>query len=126
MYLWRKMNEKQREDTMNYRRTQRFPKHSPPHFDFGGERQYLITAACYEHAHIIEESSERMTDCETEVLETCEKYSTAIYAWCVLPNHYHILLKTQQIKALRNEIGLFHGRTSFKWNGEDESRGRQI
>ena len=24
------------------------------------------------------------------------------YAWCVLPNHYHLLLKTERIKDLRH------------------------
>lgn len=126
MYLWREMSEKQREDAMNYRRLRRFPKHSPPHFDFAGANQFLISAACYEHAHIIGASAERMTDCEADVLAACEKFSTAIYAWCILPNHFHVLLKTEQIKALLKEIGLFHGRSSYKWNGEDDARGRQV
>jgi len=98
MYLWRKMSEKQREDAVNYRRSRHFPKHSPPHFDFEDERQYLISAACYEHLHIIGKSFDRMFDCEEEVLSACEKFSTEIYAWCILPNHYHVLLKTEQIK----------------------------
>jgi putative transposase len=126
MYLWRKMNERQREDALKYRQLQRFPKHSPPHFDFKGEHQYIITAACYEHSHIIAKSPERLTDCETEVLQTCSEFSSEIYSWCILPNHYHILLKTDRINNLRKAIGLFHGRSSFKWNGEDNSRGRQV
>jgi len=67
-----------------------------------------------------------MTDCEEEILTICENFSSAIYAWCVLPNHYHVLLKTSDIKNLRGELGLFHGRSSFKWNGEDNMRGRQV
>lgn len=126
MYLWRKMTEKQREDAKKYRRLQRFPQHSPPHFDFEGERQYLISGACYEHAHIIGKSVERMTECEQEILSACQKFSLETYAWCILPNHYHVLLKTAEIKKLRQEIGLFNGRTSFKWNGEDETRGRKV
>ena len=126
MYLWRKMNDVQREDALKYRRTRRFPKHSLPHFDFAGEHQFLISAACYEHAHIIGLSSERMTDFEENLLCECEKYSLKIYAWCILPNHYHILVKTDKIKELRKEIGLIHGRFSFKWNGEDSLRGRIV
>jgi putative transposase len=126
MYLWRNMTEKQREDALAYRRTRRFPKHSPPHFDFENERQYIVTAACYEHLLIIGETVDRMNECEKGILEICEKFATDIYAWCVLPNHYHILLKTEQIKALRKQLGLFHGRMSFKWNGEDNARGRQV
>jgi hypothetical protein len=49
MYLWRKMDEKQRAEAKEYRRLRRFPKHSPPHFDFEGECQYLVNGACYEH-----------------------------------------------------------------------------
>ncbi len=111
---------------MVYRRTQRFPKHSPPHFDFEGERQYIITAACYEHRPIIGTTTNRLTDCESKLLEACAKFSLAIYAWCILPNHYHVLLKTGEIKLLLKEIGLFHGRSSYLWNGEDASRGRQV
>lgn len=106
MYLWRKMSERQREDALKYRRTRRFPKHSPPHFEFEGEHQYIITAVCYEHAHIIGKSPDRMTDCETKVLEICENLGAKIYAWCILPNHYHVLLKTENIQALRKELGL--------------------
>lgn len=126
MYLWRKMTERQREDALRYRHLQRFPKHSPPHFDSEGETQYILTSACYEHKPIIGKSHKRMIDCESKILEICEKFCTSIYAWCILPNHYHVLLKTSQIKPLRKEIGLFHGRSSFEWNKEDNSRGRQV
>jgi putative transposase len=43
-----------------------------------------------------------------------------------LPNHYHVLLETDKIKELRKELGLFHGRSSYQWNGEDDARGRQV
>lgn len=120
------MTEDERDYARKLRAARHFPKHSPPHFDFEGEHQYLVTAACFEHAHIVGKSLERMTECEEAVLDACNKHSTEIYAWCVLPNHYHVLLQTAQIKAVRKELGLFHGRSSFQWNGEDQQRGRQI
>jgi putative transposase len=67
-----------------------------------------------------------MSECEQGVLDACEKFAISMYAWCILPNHYHVLLKTAQIAELRNELGLFHGRSSYKWNGEDGTRGRQV
>ena len=100
--------------------------HSPPHLDFEGECQYLISAACYEHVAVIGKNPERMTECEEEVLRTCSELGCETYAWCVLPNHYHVLLKTGQIKNLRAKLGQFHGRSSFAWNGEDEQRGRKV
>lgn len=126
MYDWRKMTDKQREDAVRYRRVRRFPKHSPPHFDFVGETQYLLTAACYEHQPVIGRSAERLGAMEAEILSVCEKYCQSVYAWCILPNHYHVFLKTDMMAELRAAIGKIHGRTSFKWNGEDAARGRQV
>jgi putative transposase len=126
MYNWRKMSKAEREDAANYRRIQRFPKHSPPHFDSDISCQYLLTGTCYEHAPIIGRSAKRMTDCETGVLKICNTGESVIYAWCILHNHYHVLLKTAKMKEIRQEIGLFNGRTSFQWNGEDDARGRKV
>jgi putative transposase len=126
MYYWRQLTEKQREEVLAYRRTQRYPKHSPPHFDSDTELTYIITAACYEHAPIIGKSHMRLSDCEVRLLTACEKHCTAIHAWCILPNHYHLLIRTAVIKLLRKELGLFHGRSSFEWNQEDKTRGRQV
>ena len=67
-----------------------------------------------------------MSECESAVLAICEEFSSAIYTWSILPNHYHLLLKTDRMKELRKELGLFHGRSSYKWNGEDDARGRQV
>ena len=67
-----------------------------------------------------------MTEFENALLGIRGQLTTNIYAWCVLPNHYHILLQTDRLKELRAELGKLHGRTSFKWNGEDNSRGRQV
>lgn len=126
MYYWRSLSEKQREEIRDYRRIQHLPKHSPPHFDFDGPARYLITASCYEHRHIPGASPLRMSECERGVLDACEKFALSMYAWCILPNHYHVLMKTAQIAELRKELGLFHGRSSYKWNGEDGTRGRQV
>ena len=126
MYLWRKMSEKQRIDASEYRRLHRFPKHSPPHFDSELDVHYLFSGTCYEHAHIIGKTSGRMSETEKEILEIFDKLCSKIYAWCILPNHYHLLIKTERIKEIRKEIGLFNGRTSFRWNGEDEKRGRKV
>jgi putative transposase len=126
MYYWRKLSEDQRAEVVQYRRIQKLPKHSPPHFDLEGDRRYLLSAACYEHKHVVGESPSRMTKCEADLLAICQDHSSAIYAWCLLPNHYHILLRTSTMKDLRKEIGLFNGRSSFEWNGEDDCRGRKV
>ena len=126
MYNWRKFTEIQRQEALALRRGRNLPWHSPPHLDLEGAHQYLVSSACFEHAPIIGVSSERMTQFEADILELCDEHSLAIHAWCILPNHYHLVIKSERIKALRRSLGLFHGRSSFAWNGEDHQRGRQV
>ncbi len=126
MYEWRKMTPEDRERVLAMRKSLERPWHSPPHLDFEGERQYLISAACYEHEPVIGKSPERMSEWEKDLLNTCREFSSNIYAWCILPNHYHLLLKTQRIRVLRLQLGRLHGRSSFTWNGEDQRRGRKV
>jgi putative transposase len=126
MYNYRLMTPAERERVTSYRRQRNLPKHSPPHWAMGFSSQYLVTASCFEHQSIVGKSPERMTECEEQLLETCSELCSKIYAWCVLPNHYHLLVGTQQIKSLCKALGLFHGRSSFAWNAEDDQRGRKV
>jgi REP-associated tyrosine transposase len=119
------MTLEERTQALELRRARHLPWHSPPHLDLLGTRQYLISAACYEHHRIIGTSAERMTDCEQSLLELCHNFALAVYAWCLLPNHYHLLM-TDNIERVRHELGQFHGRSSHAWNGEDDARGRKV
>jgi putative transposase len=116
----------QRREAVEYRRLRMRPRHSPPHWQFHGLLQFMISGACYEHQQIIGASPERMTECERTLMDLCCRFTTNLYAWCILPNHYHLLVQTDRLQDLRSELGRFHGRTSFKWNGEDSQRGRQV
>jgi putative transposase len=60
------------------------------------------------------------------ILETCKPYIARLHAWCVLPNHYHLLVTTSDVDGLLGELGRLHGRTSYEWNGEEDSRGRKV
>jgi putative transposase len=124
MYDYRKMTVGERERLVEDRRRKHLPWHSPPHREIAGNISYLVTAACYEHFPIVGHTPGRMSECEEGVLEACREIGANIYAWCVLPNHYHVLVRTMQIKALLNRLGQFHGRSSFNWNGEEQQRGR--
>ncbi len=126
MYNWRQMTDEERQQALKVRRARKLPWHSPPHLDFEGVHQYLISSACYEHAPIIGRSPERLTECEASVLEVCNNFCRSIYAWCILPNHYHAVVETDLIKELRHALGQFHGRSSFIWNSEDNTRRRKV
>lgn len=126
MYYWRKLTERQRDDVLQYRKHQKLPWHRPPHFDFDGSFTFIVTAACLDHKPIIGKSVNRIGEFETSLLGACRTASEKIFGWCILPNHYHILLRTGRIKELRKAIGQLHGRTSRQWNQEDTSVGRKV
>jgi putative transposase len=67
-----------------------------------------------------------MSKCEDAVLAACSQAATQTYAWCVLPNHYHLLVRTDDLKSLTKALGQFHGRSSYAWNQEDDTRGRKV
>lgn len=120
------MSEEERQEALKIRRARKLPWHSPPHLDFEGVHRYLISSACYEHAPIIGQSSKRLTECEEGILEVCRNFCRSLYAWCILPNHYHAVVKTDQVKELRQTLGKLHGCSSFTWNSEDDTRGRKV
>jgi putative transposase len=101
------------------------PWHGPPHYA-GNCELYLITAACYEHKPVIGLSSARIAEFEAELLQTAETRCQQIFAWTVLPNHYHLLVQPSGIKGLLGALGTLHGRTAHRWNGQDACRGRHV
>ena len=126
MYDYRKMTPTQRAEVVKYRRERHLPRHSPPHGDLGGVSRYLITATCYEHQPVIGANPTRMTSCEEGVLSACRSFGAEVCAWCVLPNHYHLLVKSIRLEELTKELGRFHGRSSRAWNDEEDCLGRKV
>jgi putative transposase len=127
MYNWRKLSQEDRERVLKERKIRRFPWHAPPHFKYEeGKKDFLITAACYEHKSIIGKSSARMADCESDLIQLCSDKGCKLYAWAILPNHYHLLIETEHIDEVLASLGHYHGRSSYNWNGEDEARGRKV
>ena len=110
---------------MVWRKKRGLPWHRPPHR--GSEKtRYHVTAACFEHRDYIGHSADRIqTFCGT-LLGVFQQRNALIHAWCVLPNHYHALLETAGILDVLADLGRMHGRLSYDWNGEEQTRGRQV
>ena len=125
MYQWRKMTAAQREAALQLRQENHRPWHGPPHYE-ADSGLYLITAACYEHQPVIGTTPARMAEFEAELLKTTRAQAQTVFAWIVLPNHYHMLVRALQVKKLASALGRLHGGTSFRWNGEDVRRGRKV
>jgi putative transposase len=126
MYYWRRLTDEQCAEVLRERKGRRLPWHSPPHWDFDGPVTVIITAACYEHKHLIGRSTVRIAEFEQELLAAAEEFASKIFAWCILPNHYHLLARTERIRELRKMLGKLHGRTARFWNQTDSETGRKV
>ena len=125
MYQWRALTEDERKELLKHRREREYPMHSPPHY-VGESGLYHLSAACYEHKPWIGLSPRRMTDFTRALLGVLKASGAEYDAWCVLPNHYHGLIKSDAVERTVAELGRLHGRASFFWNGIDNSRGRKV
>jgi|SRR5438876_1566308 len=125
-YLWRQLNKKQRAELLAWRKARGYPWHSPPHRPNFGHLRFLISASCFEHCHYIGYSPERMGNFSRDLLAVFATHTDQTFAWCVLPNQYHALVETPDVKALLRELGLLHGRTAHAWNGESRRAGEKF
>ncbi len=124
MYDDRKLTTEQREAVVEERKRRGLPWHGPPHLQAPGEYR-IVTGASYEHRKILD-SNDRLGGFEKELLDTLDEMQTPCAAWVVLPNHYHILVQIMDVKAFAKELGQLHGSTSFRFNNEDNHRGRKV
>ncbi len=126
MYRWRSWNQEQRKTILAERRRHQQPIHSPPHIASEHTTYYLITAACFEHRPVIGSAEGRMAKFANHLLREMSQRCRTMFAWVVLPNHYHLLVDTPDILSVLASLGQLHGRTSYQWNGDDDKRGRQV
>ena len=125
-YRWRQLNTEQRAELLRWRKASEHPWHSPPHRVGSDLRCYHVTAACYEHAHHLGHSFQRMDDFASALLATVAQAAGPTTAWCMLPNHYHLLVSTTDLPQLTRALGRLHGRSAFAWNAEEDARGRTV
>lgn len=111
-----------RAEMLEYRQRLKRPWHRPPHFDQGRVFYHLV-GACYEHQPHIGHTPERMAEFSELLLDTLPEPPAA---WCVLPNHYHVLVRCTDVKNTCRTLGKLHGSTSFRWNGDENTRGRKV
>ncbi len=126
MYRWRTWTEEQRQIIYRERFERNYPHHSPAHLVSDHTSIYLVTAACYEHRPLIGATEQRIVDFTLQLYDLIHARSRFVFAWVVLPNHYHFLADIPDLFGMLGALGQNHGRTSFQWNGEDDSRGRKV
>jgi putative transposase len=125
MYNWRKMADEQRDDVLRTRKIQKQPWHGPLHVK-SQKQIFHVSAACYEHKDIIGKTDERLSMFQFSLGDFIKDETKEIYACIILPNHYHILLKTEDILKLLKQLFRLHQKTGFEWNRDDSQKGRRV
>jgi putative transposase len=114
---YRKLTFREQEEVVRYRRERGYPLHAPPH-PFRDAGYYLITAAIFEHAFVMN-PPHRRTEFEILLLEAMKGIRAEVIAWVILLNHYHILIDVESLDSVSAALKYLHGKTSRQWNLED-------
>ncbi len=126
MYDWRKLSPAERSGILAARKIAQRPWHGPPRWEHQDAQWFHLTAACYEHTAVIGASGERMDRFADQLLDACSEPADELAAWCLLPNHYHLLVRTTELEGLIRALGQVHGRMSHDWNRADRLTGRKV
>ncbi len=122
-YEYRKMTLEEREEVVRQRREAGYPLHAPPH-PFRNAGYYFITAANYEHAHVMD-SPARRTEFEGRLAQVMQEIQAELVGWVILSNHYHFLAGVASLDDISAALKQLHGSTSFEWNKADGLSGKR-
>jgi putative transposase len=124
MYEYRKLTPEERDTLVQQRLKRGFPPHAPPH-PVKNQKNYLLTATCYEHKHYMQSEFRRQQVLDL-VFEIFINRGIEIRAWVVLPNHYHLLVCLENLGIAGELFRSVHGPTARQWNIEDKIIGRKV
>jgi len=101
-----------------------FKKYHPPHI-YLDDREYYLSAATYNRQAFF--SSDEQKRLLRDILrEKIQEFSIKLYAWVILDNHYHLLIRVAEKDTLPKLIQSLHGASSFRLNQQDKCRGRSV
>lgn len=124
MYDYRKMTPEEQQQVIRERRERGFPWHVPPHFP-GVSGEYLISAACFEHQPVFADPTD-LSWLLDQTLNALDEVKLPCCAWVFLPNHYHVLLRTEDMAIVSEVLRLLHSRVATEINGRHRKRGRRV
>jgi putative transposase len=98
--------------------------HSPPHkiLEAG---TFMITAETYKK-ELLFLGNEKLNILYELLISTSKYYNINLNAWALLPNHYHIILTTENAESLKKFISSLHKNSSRKLNEFDNKTGRKV
>ncbi len=122
-YEYRHLSPQEQAALVAQRCTRGYPLHAPPH-PYREAGWYLLTAATYEHAPIMQ-SAERRSEFEERILTTLSSKTIDVAGWVILPNHYHLLVGVNTLDTISMILKQVHGTTSRTWNQVDGVTGKR-
>jgi putative transposase len=122
-YKYQQLTPKELEEVLRKRREAGYPLHAPPH-PFRQAGTYFITAANYEHAHIMD-TADRRTEFEKQLRLEFQEVHAELAAWVILSNHYHFLAGVESFDQISTALKHLHGITSYEWNKADNLTGKR-
>jgi putative transposase len=93
--------------------------HRPPHL-FLDNNWYFITAHTYNQSSLFKSQSHK-TLWLNVLTDIAPIYGADLYAWVLLPNHYHILIYLKHANRLPKFIQRLHGSTAYQINKQDQA-----
>ncbi len=122
-YEYRQLSPHEREEIVRRRHAMGFPLHAPPH-PFRDAGYYLITAANFEHAPVMN-TPNRRTEFDRLLVCAMREIQAELICWAILPNHYHALIDVDSLDSVSAILKHLHGMTSRRWNIEDSLTGKR-
>ena len=86
---------------------------------------YFLTARIYNRNKILDTDNKKKI-LSREIYKVLKKFNCKIFAYVILENHYHLLLKTSRGTDLPKILNLIHGRVAYKLNKIDNTKGRKV
>ena len=96
----------------------------PPHI-YLDKQIYFLSVRTQRGMHYLKPEKYKEILLKT-IEEKVKKFQIKLYAWAILDNHYHLLIKSHIGKDLPKFIGEVNGKSAKLINNEDASIGQKI
>ena len=99
-------------------------RYNPPHI-YLDDREYYLSAATFGRRPLFS-SNEHKGILRDTLKEKIQNFSIKLYAWVILDNHYHLLIRVTKKKTLHKFIRHLHGASALQLNQLDKRKGRRV
>jgi putative transposase len=96
----------------------------PPHI-YQDNACYFLTAGIAHRRQLLNTDAKR-TVVRDVLKKAIKQYGVKLFAWVILANHYHLLLRTSTVAPIYKFVKRLHGDSAIRVNKLDNTPGRQV